>query len=183
MGRSLKLTSQAVAVGVVALLLALLVWKVLHQDGGGASAAVSQGKRVSAPRFVLPRLDGKGTFDLASTRGKVVVVNFLASWCDPCKREAPGFEAAYRHWHSRGVVFVGVDVNDLASDARSFARRYGLTYPILHDGSGKTLGPYGVPLLPETFFIGRDGKLALHRPPGQLSERALDAGIERALSS
>jgi len=181
--RRLKLGAQAAAVAVVAGLLAILGWRLSHQGNGGVARAVAHGKRPVAPGFVLPSLYGKGDVRLTSLRGKVVVLNFWASWCAPCKQEAPHFESASKRYASRGVVVIGVDVNDFTGDAKHFARRYGVTYPLLHDGSGKTLGPYGVSLLPETFVIDRGGRVLDDRVPGELTGAQLDASIRRALRS
>src|SRR5581483_3554642 len=107
----LKLGAQAVAVAAVAALAAVLVWRLTHQTPppkvGGP-----------APNFSLRRLDGDGTVSLRSLRGKTVVPNFCASWCDPCKREAPALEKVWNEYRSRGLVVLGVDSGDVRSDAR-----------------------------------------------------------------
>ena len=181
MTRSLKLGAQAVAVAGVLALLALLVWRVANAPGGGAAEALQKGKLVRAPDWTLPRLEGSGKLRLASLRGKVVVINFWAPWCIPCKAEAPHFEAASKRYAARGVVVVGVDVNDFAGDARKFAHKHGLTYTLVRDRSGRLLQPYGVSLLPETFIVGRNGKLVGERVQGPLTSAALDSSIRRAL--
>src|SRR3954449_6612025 len=126
MSARLKLGAQALAVGLVALLLALLVWKLVQ--GSGKQAEIGK----PAPNFTLSRVDAPGKLQLASLRGKVVVLNFWASWCYPCKQEAPALAAASKRWGGR-VVVLGVDVNDFVGDARKFAGRYGLSYPLVHD--------------------------------------------------
>jgi cytochrome c biogenesis protein CcmG, thiol:disulfide interchange protein DsbE len=183
LARPLKLGAQAVAVAGVLALLALLVWRVANAPGGGAAEALQKGKLVRAPNWTLPRLDGTGNVELASLRGKIVVINFWAPWCIPCKAEAPLFEAASKRYAKRGVVVVGVDVNDFAGDARRFVRRHGLTYTLVRDRSGRMLGPYGVALLPETFIVGRDGNLVGERVQGQLTGAELESSIRRALRS
>jgi cytochrome c biogenesis protein CcmG/thiol:disulfide interchange protein DsbE len=171
----LKLGAQALAVGLVALLLALLVWKLVH--GSGKKAAVGK----AAPNFTLSRIDKSGTLQLASLRGKVVVLNFWASWCFPCKQEAPTLAAASRRYAGR-VVVLGVDVNDFAGDARRFARRYGLDYPIVHDNHNVTSPAYGLTGLPETFFIDRTGRVVVH-VAGQVNATEVQDGVQRALKS
>jgi len=166
-----KLGGQVLAVGLVAALLALLIWKVARGSGQTATPA----------NFTLSRLDGRGKLSLASLRGKVVVVNFWASWCIPCKKESPRFEAAWKRYRSQGLVVVGIDANDFSSDARKFAAHYHLTYPLLHDGSGKTLGPYGVTGFPETRFIDRRGRFVGEHVIGQISSSRLEKNIEKAL--
>jgi cytochrome c biogenesis protein CcmG/thiol:disulfide interchange protein DsbE len=176
----LKLVGQAAAVGVVAGLLILLVWKV----AAGSESEVEglrEGKTPPAPAFDLPRLTGEGRISLASYKGKAVVLNFWASWCEPCKAEAPLLESAWRKYRGRGLVVLGVNSQDLSSDARRFARQVGWTYPLVRDGAGDVLGPYAVSAFPETFFVDRSGKLVA-RIDGEVSEDELAANIERALA-
>jgi len=97
---------QALTVAVVLGLLALLIWKVVHQDKG---VKLGGGRTPPAPQFALSRLDAPGKLKLASLRGKVVVLNFWASWCAPCKSEAPRLEAAWQRYRQRGVVVIGVE--------------------------------------------------------------------------
>jgi cytochrome c biogenesis protein CcmG/thiol:disulfide interchange protein DsbE len=172
--RALKPVAQTLALALVAALLALLVWKLAHQP------SVPKG---SAPDFRLPRLDRDGHLQLAALRGKAVVLNFWASWCIPCKEEAPRLEAAARRWAGRGVVVVGIDSQDFRGDARRFARRHGVTYPIVHDGPGKTRDSYGVTGFPETFFVDRRGKLVGDHVQGPVTERQLRDNIRIALST
>jgi len=175
MSARLKLGAQILAVGLVALLLALLIWKVARGSGNKAAP----GK--PAPNFTLNRIDRPGRLQLAALRGKVVVLNFWASWCYPCKQEAPTLAAAAKRWSGR-VVVLGVDVNDFAGDARAFAHKYGLDYPIVHDNHNVTSPSYGLTGLPETFFIDRTGKVVVH-VAGQVNATDVQDGVERALKS
>jgi thiol-disulfide isomerase/thioredoxin len=160
MGRRLKQAAQVLALLLVAGLFALLGWKVTHQGSGAALVThVSEGKKPAAPDFRLARLDGDGQLDLKTFRNKVVLVNFWASWCDPCKRELPRLEQAYREYRSRGVEFVGVDAQDFHAQANSEVRKVGTSYPVVYDGAGKVLGRYGGLPLPKTFVIDRRGRL------------------------
>jgi cytochrome c biogenesis protein CcmG/thiol:disulfide interchange protein DsbE len=151
----LKLTAQALALGCVAGLLALLVWQLGHQQRAPGVGAV-------APGFTLSRLDGPGKVSLAAFRGKPVVLNFWASWCDPCKSEAAVLERDWTSYRSRGVVFLGVDYHDLAPDARRFVSAHALTFPMLEDGSGKVTGSYGISQVPETYVLSRQGRVVAH---------------------
>src|SRR2546423_6984555 len=186
MARALKLGAQGLALAGVAGLLALLVWRVVHQNRNTAVRQVAHGRTGPAPAFTLPRLRGGGKVSLASLRGKGVVLNFWASWCDPCKAEAPILEKAWRRYQSRGLVVVGIDANDVSSDARKVADKHGLTYPLLHD-PGLTYSRYGLSGVPETFFVDRRGRLVpihLEGPVDLAANRAKWAeGIRLALRS
>ena len=175
----LRLVAQAAAVGVVVALLGLLVWKIA-QGESEVTATLSEGGTPAAPEFSLERLDGNGELSLASLRGQTVVLNFWASWCGPCKDETPLLQRAWQRWEGKDVVFVGVDVKDFRGDARSFTRRYGVTYPNVYDGKGSLVGRYGVTGFPETYFIDAAGKVR-YRIAGPVEEESdLDDGIERA---
>jgi cytochrome c biogenesis protein CcmG, thiol:disulfide interchange protein DsbE len=179
----LKLGAQAAAVGLVAGLLGLLVWKVIHDERSDVPEQLAAGKTPTAPGFTLPRLNGDGELSLASLRGKAVVVNFWASWCKPCEEEAPLLERAWRRYRSQGLVVVGVDAQDFGRDARRFARKNGMSYPLVRDGPGETLSDYGVVGFPETFFVNREGKLVGERISGAVDDERLTRNIELALRS
>jgi cytochrome c biogenesis protein CcmG, thiol:disulfide interchange protein DsbE len=142
-------------------------------------ASISLGD--TAPDKRLQALDGSGSGQIADYRGKWVFVNFWASWCEPCKAEAPLLEKAWRTYRDRGLVVLGVNSQDLSSDARRFAKQVGWTYPLVRDGAGDILGPYAVAAFPETFFVDRKGKLVA-RIDGEVSEDELETNIERALA-
>ena len=184
MAGRLKLLAQAAAVTVVALLLALLGWQLAsEQQVRSLAERVNSGESPPAPSFEVERLDGSGTVSLASLRGKAVVLNFWASWCEPCKEEAPLLQAAWERYRAQGVVVIGVDAKDFRADARRFVRRYGLTYPIVHDGPGATVGRFGITGFPETWFVGRDGKLVGERIQGAVTTAELERNIRRALEA
>jgi cytochrome c biogenesis protein CcmG, thiol:disulfide interchange protein DsbE len=188
MASAAKLAAQALAVAAVVGLFALLVWKVTHQPGSGVEKALAAGKHPPAPLFTLSRLDGPGRLSLASLRGKAVVVNFWASWCAPCKSELPVLEKSWQQYRNQGLVVLGVDAWDGTSDAKRFARKYGITYPIVHDAPGSVVDRYGVTGFPETFFVDRSGKLVgAHISGSILSTREItaqyEASIRRALQS
>ena len=91
-------------------------------------------------------------------------------------------QRAWKRWQGKDVVFVGVDVKDFRGDARSFTRRYGVTYPNVYDGKGSTVGRYGVTGFPETYFIDARGRV-VYRIAGPVADAAeLDDGIRRALA-
>jgi cytochrome c biogenesis protein CcmG, thiol:disulfide interchange protein DsbE len=184
MAGRVKILLQAAAVLVVALLIALLGWQVVRADEGRKLASkVSAGQRPVAPDFELKLLHGDGKVRLSSLRGKVVVVNFWASWCIPCKEEAPVLEQGWRRWRDEGVQFLGVDVQDFAGEARRFVDRFGITYPTLFDGHGSTVGHWGVTGYPETWFVDRKGRLVVERIKGPVTTEKLDRNIEIALGT
>jgi cytochrome c biogenesis protein CcmG/thiol:disulfide interchange protein DsbE len=151
----LKTTAQLFALACVAGLLALLVYSVVHQEH-------APGVGSKAPVFTLRRLEGPGRISLASYRGKPVVLNFWASWCEPCKSEAAVLQRDWTSYHDRGVVFLGVDYHDLPADARRFVSAHALTFPMLEDGSGNVTSRYGISQVPETYVLNRQGRVVAH---------------------
>jgi cytochrome c biogenesis protein CcmG/thiol:disulfide interchange protein DsbE len=171
------------AVAAVLALLGLLVWDVARGQGGHVARDVDKGRIVPAPRFSMSRLDGSGKISLASLRGKVVVLNFWASDCIPCKDEQAMLNAAAAHWAGRNVVFVGVDEIDLHGPAKAFMKRYRVAYPSIYDGVGTLAGKFGVTGTPETFFIDRRGRVVPPHIIARTKRADLDAGIQRALKA
>ena len=177
--------AQGVAIGLVALLFILLAWSLLHDEGGDLSKKANAGELPSAPDFTLERLDRHGEMQLSSLRGKAVVLNVWASWCIPCKDEAPYLEEVWRANRDRDVVVVGLDAKDFRADARRFAKRFGLTFPLAYDGPGDAIGHYGVTGFPETFVIDREGRVVrafAGAVNGAEERRQLRSAIEDALS-
>lgn len=182
-----RLVAQGVAVGLVALLFLLLVWALVTDAGGDLAEAAARGERPEAPDFTLERLDREGELTLSSLRGKAVVLNVWASWCLPCKEEAPFLEQVWREERARGLVVVGLDAKDFRKDALRFARRFDLTFPLVFDGPGDVAADrYGVTGFPETFVVDREGRV-LEVFVGAITaaeDRArLRAAVNRALAT
>ena len=111
-----------------------------------------------APNFSMPTLDGT-TVELADYRGKPVVLNFWASWCNPCRKEFPRFRDELAA-HPGTFAVLGVDYKDIPSDARKFAKSQRATWPMLDDSANAVSTAYGIRAVPQTFFIRRDGTIA-----------------------
>jgi cytochrome c biogenesis protein CcmG/thiol:disulfide interchange protein DsbE len=108
------------------------------------------------PDFSLPMLETGRTLSSGELKGHPVVVNFWASWCVPCREEAPALQAAWEKYEKEGVRILGVNVQDSEQDARDFVKEFGLTYPIVRDTNLSLWTKLGVAGLPETFFLGRN---------------------------
>lgn len=132
-----------------------------------------------APDFTLPVLSTHLTtkIHLAALKGKPVMLNFWASWCDPCKQEAPLLAATWKRVQSQGIVFLGIDFEDTQSDGLSFLHTYGITYQNVVDTSGSTGIDYGVTGVPETVFINRHGVI-VSKVIGQLNEQTLMSNLQ-----
>jgi cytochrome c biogenesis protein CcmG/thiol:disulfide interchange protein DsbE len=145
----------------VAALLALLVYGVAIKSGGNKyDNALAAGKRLPATVREARVLNDDGTKSIADFRGKVVLLNFWASWCVPCKVESPAIERAYVKYAPRGLVVLGADVDDLTADANKFVIENKLTYPIVRYSSENATKDFGTKRMPETFVIDRDGNVA-----------------------
>lgn len=177
----LKLGAQALAVAGVGLLATLLVWKLAHQTPPPKVGA-------PAPAFSLQRLTGDGDLSLRSLRGKTVVLNFFASWCGPCKREAPVLERLWKQDRLDHLVVLGVDTGpDAAGDGRRFVRAHGITYPVVFDPNAGVANRYALPGLPVTYVLNPTGRIVGGRILGPVSEhvhtQALSRYVQAALKS
>jgi len=122
-------------------------------DGGGGPAMLTGAPAVS---FAIPRVGG-GTDSLALHRGSIVLMNFWATWCPPCKEEMPALESLYRSDRARGLIVLGIDQGESAATAGAFARAHGVTFPVLIDADQEYASSYVSVGLPTTVIVGRDG--------------------------
>jgi cytochrome c biogenesis protein CcmG, thiol:disulfide interchange protein DsbE len=155
-----------VVIGVLGVI-GLLGYGLLSK--GGDTIAVGD----QAPDTELAELGGDGSGEIADYRGRWVLVNFWASWCAPCRSEAPALETFQRQHSPEGFTVLGINLDDTSDDAIAFVRRYGLTYPQLRDGDGSDRrDAYGMTGFPESFLVDPAGKLAVIRR-GPVDERYL----------
>lgn len=180
-----RLLLPALATLVGAGLLALLIYGVSVQSASRTlDQLVASGRYPLAPDAMrkLPRLGVPGADSLASYRGGVVVLNFWASWCEPCRVEAPLLERAEQRLRALGGTVLGVSYLDASPDSEAFVRRYRLTYPELRDISGQFAHAYGTDQLPESFVIDRSGRIvAISR--GEIGEAFLQHALTLARSA
>lgn len=167
----------SVVIVVAVAVVALLVFGVTRTgENRSIDTALAAGSHPLAPARPLPMLDGAGRRSLADYRGKVVVLNFWASWCDPCRAEARALEATQRRIAGHGATVLGVDSQDAPPDAQRFVRAQGITYPSVRDVGGKLASAYGTKQLPETFIVDRRGRVAAVRR-FEIDQRWLDRSL------
>ena len=133
-----------------------------------------------APAFDLPALAGPGSISLRSPAGSITVVNIWASWCPPCRQEAPQLEQVWTRYEGRGVRFIGVDHQDTREGGLSFVREFGITYPVAFDPGGTVAARYGAVGVPTTFVIAPDGRIA-YRFLGKTTAAMLATTLDRLL--
>jgi cytochrome c biogenesis protein CcmG/thiol:disulfide interchange protein DsbE len=150
--------------------------------GSGGHRARSAAVGRPAPSFRLPNVrDSEPDVSLADLAGKPVVINFWASWCVPCRKEMPAFEAVHRRRGDR-VAFIGVDRQDDRSDALRFLARTGVSYPSGYDPEAKLDAPYRLRGMPTTVIVGADG-LVVDHVSGPVSEDRLEQVLDRAAAT
>jgi cytochrome c biogenesis protein CcmG, thiol:disulfide interchange protein DsbE len=165
--------------------LGLLVYGVSHQSPSRTlDEAVLSGHQPQAPEATrtLPALTGTGSAALASYRGKVVLLNFWASWCEPCQHEAPELERAQRELQRHGGTVLGVTYEDTTTDSLHFVHEYHLTYPNLRDATGSFVHSYGTDQLPESFLVNRAGRIT-KITRGEVTGPFLESAFKLAESS
>jgi cytochrome c biogenesis protein CcmG/thiol:disulfide interchange protein DsbE len=160
----------SIAVLAVLAVIGLLAYGLLSK--GSSGVAVGE----VAPAAPLPRLEGGGTGSLADYRGRWVLVNFWASWCLPCREEAPALEAFQRRHGGSTFTVVGLDSRDLSGDGIDFVKRYGLSYPQLRDGDGDAAHEFGTTGVPENFLLDPQGRVRL-LVRGPVSEDSLREAV------
>jgi cytochrome c biogenesis protein CcmG/thiol:disulfide interchange protein DsbE len=168
-----KRTGLIVTFAVLLALLGLLAWGLKKVQAGPLSSGM-------APDFSLTSFDGR-TLKLSELRGQVVIINFWASWCPPCREEAAYLEQTWRKYQSRGVVFIGVDWVDTEKEALAYMDEFDLTYFNGPDIGTRIAQAYNIQGVPETFYVSKNGELrGVHIGP--LTSPELDDKIDELLA-
>jgi cytochrome c biogenesis protein CcmG, thiol:disulfide interchange protein DsbE len=165
-----------IAILVAVAVVALLVWGLVSK--GNSRLAVGE----TAPSPSLPKLDEPGDGSLKEYNGKWVLVNFWASWCIPCRDEAPALEQFQKEHGSKNFTVVGIDTQDLSDDGTKFAKQFGLSYPQLHDGNGDNGHEFGTTGVPENYLLEPGGKLAW-AVPGPVDAKILNEQVATRIPS
>lgn len=192
----LRLLGRGLAFVLAGAFVALLVYGVLTQATDPAiDDALADGRAAPAPGFSLETLElgqpgerleaawrraaQDGTVDLRELRGTPVMINIWASWCPPCREEAPLLQRGWEQARERGVLFVGIDMQDVREDARDFIAQFGLTFPHVRDLNDDTARAWGAAGIPETFFLDAGGRVVSH-VVGAINPQQMRTGIEAA---
>ncbi|HLF25624.1 MAG TPA: TlpA disulfide reductase family protein [Anaerolineae bacterium] len=181
--RQISSSPPKAAFGVLALIIAFVGFIAWGLSESNRTQPVSG----PAPDFMLSLFDGydgglgKSPVALSELRGKVVLINFWASWCVPCEEEAPDLEAAWREYKDRGVVFIGVDWTDNHADALTYLQRFGITYANGPDLETKIGPKYHITGVPETFIVDQQGEIVFFQP-SPVEQQALAVEFEKLLA-
>jgi cytochrome c biogenesis protein CcmG/thiol:disulfide interchange protein DsbE len=168
-----KRTGLIVAFAVILALLGLLAWGLRKVQAGPVESGM-------APDFTLTSFDGR-TLTLSELRGQVVIINFWASWCPPCREEAAYLEQTWRKYKDKGVIFIGVDWVDTEKEALAYMDEFDLTYFNGPDIGTRIAQAYNIQGVPETFYAAKNGELrGVHIGP--LKSPELDNKIEELLA-
>ena len=170
-----KVGSLAIVIGLAVAFIWLLAFGFTRDPRFIRSPLIGR----QAPSFDLVLFDG-GRIRLEELRGRAVLINFWASWCPPCRAEAPALEAAWKTFKEGDVVFVGVNIQDKEPDARAFIDEFGITYKNGWDPTARVGVNYGVWGIPETFFLDREGRITF-KHVGALSMPVITAKLDQAL--
>ena len=191
---ALRWLARGAAILAAAAFLALLGYGLFTKDADTTiDDSLADARAIPAPGFtldvlqrgadpgnpVLARALADGRLSLRELRGSPVVLNFWASWCIPCRDEAPDLERTWQAQRARGAVVLGLDQQDITDDARDFAKEFRLTYPMVREGGDATARRYGTTGIPETYFISARGEVVGH-VIGAVSPAQLRDGLAAA---
>ncbi len=167
---------------IAGLVLALAAAGFLITQGGKQNEAVSkapQEKKELAPDFTLELMDGK-KFNLNDYKGKPILINFFASWCLPCREEMPALEKIAHEYKPKGVIFLGIAVDDTEKKMKEFIARYGVTFPVGLDKTAAIQKSFGIYGIPTTYFIDKQGVIN-YSHSGSVTEELLQHELDKLL--
>lgn len=171
-----------IILGIVGLVLALIVAGLLLTQGNAKnefSSKSSSDAKELVPNFTLKLMSG-GNFNLSDYKGKPILINFFASWCLPCREEMPVLEKIVHEYESKGVMFLGIAVDDTEVKMKDFIAKYGVTFPVGLDKTSaiqKSFGLYGIPT---TYFIDKQGVINYFHS-GSVTEELLQHELDKLL--
>lgn len=173
----MSVTSNRIWTRIVLLTSVVITIGLLVLPGCGLTAAPVVG--CPAPDFTLTDLDGNAV-RLSDFRGKVVFLNFWATWCPPCRAEMPAMEELYREYRDKGVVIIGVDLGESRSSVKSFVEENGYSWTFVIDSTGEVARDYMVTGIPSSFFIDKDGIIRALQV-GSMSRATMEARLAEAM--
>ena len=170
---------KGIAILVLAILISLFTIFLATGLSNRTSVTGRSGEQLigeKSPEFLAAAIDGDSV-SLSNYLGSPIVLNFWASWCPPCRDETPHFEKMWRLYRQKGVVLIGINVQDTVADADRYIKEFDVTFTNAIDKDGKIMVDYGVTGLPVTFFINREG-IIIGRWVGSIGESNLKSRVE-----
>jgi len=173
---------KVLGLSIVLVLVGLFLWNVISdteqvEERETASNASGEERQMVATDFELETLTGE-TMKLSDTRGKITILNFWASWCEPCKMEAPHLQAFYEENQDKvEIVAVNITDQDSVEKAIAFAEEYGFTFPVLFDKTGDVSMMYGAFTIPTTIFLNEEGEI-VQQFAGPMEEEFLEEVVD-----
>ena len=166
-----------IGIAIVSVLIGLVIWQSVNKPEANkaevehsAEEPGDERRAVVATDFTLPMLNGEN-YTLSQSRGKLTIINFWASWCGPCKMEAPHLQEFYEEYSDRvEIVAVNITSKDTREDAATFAEQYGFTFPVLFDETGDISTMYGAFAIPTTIFLNEKGEI-IHEYAGPMEKQ------------